>query len=280
MQLKSIRYFILSFIFLLVSQLLLAQSQDIDLTGNGTPIIAGSTTPNAGDDTDFGNMGLGSNVIHTFTINNTGGDPLTINTLVISGANAGDFTVSAITPTGTISANGSATFTVTFAPMASGVRNAIVTVNNNDLDESVYDFAITGSSKLQEIKLSGNSNTISAGNTTISTSDDTDFGTVALGGSNVHTFTISNEGTDPLLVTGITVTGANTGDFTVSGIGLPTTLVATTGTITFMVTFTPIASGIRNATITINNDDWDESLYDFKVEGNSPPNACFPTINS
>ncbi|MBK6622567.1 MAG: hypothetical protein IPG32_17475 [Saprospirales bacterium] len=34
--------------------------------------------------------------------------------------------------------------TVTFMPTAAGVQNATITINNNDCDEAVYDFAVTG----------------------------------------------------------------------------------------------------------------------------------------
>lgn len=281
MQLKSMRYFTLSFLLLLVTQLLFAQTQEIDLVGNGNTILDGSANPSVIDDTHFGNTAVASNVVHTFTINNTGGDPLTINGITITGTNPGNFTISGIAfPAVLTASGGTTTFMVTFSPPASGISNATVTVNNDDLDEAAYDFAIRGSSRFQEIELIGNGNTILDGSANPSVIDDTDFGNVAIGGNDVHTFTINNIGTDPLEINGITITGVNPGDFTVTGITFPAILAASGGTTTFMVTFSPIASGIRNAIVTVNNDDLDESEYNFEIEGNSTPSPCFPTINS
>ena len=63
----------------------------------------------------------------------------------MSGANAGLFTVGGITFPSTIAANGSATFTITFAPTTAGLKTATVNISSNDCDEAQYDFAVQGS---------------------------------------------------------------------------------------------------------------------------------------
>lgn len=142
-----------------------------------------------------------------------------------------------------------------------------------------FSFQHTIFSQNQEIELFGNGVLIADGSMSPNIADDTDFGNVALGGNDVHTFTIENTGSDPLNINGISISGANAGDFQITGILLPA-VVAAAGTTTFMVTFTPIASGVRHATILIANDDTDESIYDFRIRGSSAPDPCFPTINS
>ena len=69
---------------------------------------------------------------------------LTVSGVSLSGANANQFTVSTISPASPVTPRSTATFTITFNPTTVGLKNATITVNNNDCDEDVYDFAIQG----------------------------------------------------------------------------------------------------------------------------------------
>ena len=63
--------------------------------------------------------------------------------VTIGGANAADFTVTAI-PTNSITAGTSTTFSITFDPSALGLRTANVSIANDDTDENPYTFEIQG----------------------------------------------------------------------------------------------------------------------------------------
>ncbi|WP_178986186.1 choice-of-anchor D domain-containing protein [Winogradskyella helgolandensis] len=115
-----------------------------------------------------------------------------------------------------------------------------------------------------EINLQGNATDIADGNTAISTTDDTDFGDVLVGNSEAHTFTIQNTGTADLDLTTITSSNA---DFVVSAYTNPTTVTDGAST-TFVVTFSPTATGTSTSTITILSNDANEATYNFNVEGN------------
>jgi len=120
---------------------------------------------------------------------------------------------------------------------------------------------------------------IAAGDSTPSTTDDTDFGSTAVtGGSVAHTFTLENTGTAALSVSGITTSGAHPGDFIISGITFPATVAANSST-TFTVTFDPSAGGLRTATVDIANNDCDENPYAFAVQGTGLTTAP-PAITS
>ena len=81
-----------------------------------------------------------------------------------------------------------------------------------------------------------------------------DFGTVTAGGSGAPlTFTITNPGNADLTGLAVTKHGANAADFTVSGLS-GTTVPATGGSVIFTVTFTPGASGVKNAEIRIESN--------------------------
>ncbi len=117
---------------------------EINLTGNSVTIANGDATPTTADHTDFGNVTMSSNLVRTYTIQNTGTANLTISVIAISGANSELFTVGGITLPATISASSSTTFTVTYAPTSIGLHTATVTLTNTDNDEGTYDFAIRG----------------------------------------------------------------------------------------------------------------------------------------
>jgi hypothetical protein len=121
-----------------------------------------------------------------------------------------------------------------------------------------------------EINVQGNSTNIPSGNTAISTTDNTDFGSLEIGAATSHTFTIQNFGTTNVTLDNpspyIVITG-DTSDFTLTA--NPTSPIAASGSTTFTITFSPITSGTRSATISIaNNDITDgEDPYTFNIEG-------------
>ncbi|OIQ28277.1 MAG: hypothetical protein BM564_09395 [Bacteroidetes bacterium MedPE-SWsnd-G2] len=123
-----------------------APGPEINITGLGNSISDGDTTPAVADDTDFGDSNTGTPVIHTFTIENTGTSTLSLtgaNPYVVLTGDTSDFTLTS-TPSNSIAAGGSTTFQITFNPTVPGTRTASVSINNDDTNESVYNFNIEG----------------------------------------------------------------------------------------------------------------------------------------
>lgn len=123
---------------------------------------------------------------------------------------------------------------------------------------------------MPEINIKGNNNSIASGSAVPSFSNHTDFGNVDVAsGTLVRTFTIENNGSADLNLTGgspyVSISGVDASDFSVTAI--PTPSVISTGSTTFQITFNPSATGIRNATISIANDDSDENPYTFAIQG-------------
>ncbi len=122
---------------------------DINVTGNGVSIPDGDLTPSLADGTDLGSVDAGSGtVVRTFTIQNLGAAPLDLTgnpKVMVSGANAGAFTVTAL-PVSPVPTNGSTTFQVTFDPVLTGPHTATLTITNNDPTgtENIYSFALFG----------------------------------------------------------------------------------------------------------------------------------------
>ncbi|MBB3838367.1 hypothetical protein FHS57_002372 [Runella defluvii] len=142
---------------------------DINLQG-GSPlsdITDGDITPTVAKGTDFGNVNVNSTTAKTYTIQNTGTTPLRISSIF---SNNGRFVVSSLTLPATIAAGGSATFTVTFSPTALGVQNATITVNNDDCNEAVYDFAVRGTGVVPTLGTYSNTSIIAGQNASITPS--------------------------------------------------------------------------------------------------------------
>lgn len=248
---------------------------EIDVLGSNMSITDGDITPTTADHTDFGSQGIDSGMVtRTFTIENTGTGDLTLgaNAVTISGVDAADFTVTA-QPAMTVAPSGSTTFMVSFDPSAVGIKNATLNINNNDSNESPYNFDIRGMGTVTpEIDVQGNGMSITDGDITPTITDHTDFGSQGITSGMVsRTFTIENTGSGVLTLgaNAVSISGVDAADFTVTT--QPAMTVAPSGSTTFIVSFDPSAIGVRNAMLNINNDDSDESPYNFNIQGNGTP---------
>jgi hypothetical protein len=255
-----------------------SSNPEINVLGNAINIPAGNNGISVGNNTDFGLVNVGSPVNEVFTIQNTGTGALLISSIDFSGPNAGDFVV--LNPPAypiTIAPNGSLALTVRLIPALSGTRSARINLNNNDSNESLYDFAIQGIGATPEINIQGNNQNIPAGNNTSSTANNTDFGSVQTGASVNKTFFLQNTGNGTLTVSGINFSGANASEFSlVSAPAFPWVIVGS-GSQSITVRFLPTVSGNRSAKININNDDSDEAAYDFLLTGTSATDVSIKT---
>lgn len=122
-----------------------AQVSNISVAGNNICIVTGDVTPATADNTDYGLVNVPNSSDHSFVITNNGGATLTISSINISGVDASMFTVVSGPATSLLPGQSSA-FVLRFTPSgANGIKNATVTINNNDPDEAGYSFAVTGS---------------------------------------------------------------------------------------------------------------------------------------
>jgi hypothetical protein len=92
------------------------------------------------------------------------------------------------------------------------------------------------------------------------------FATVKLGSSVTNLFTVTNSGNAALNLTNVVVTGANAGEFIVSGITLPGS-VAAGAAATFKVVFSPTSSGASSATLQITNNDSSHNPFTVTLTG-------------
>ncbi len=241
---------------------------EINLQGNSVNIPAGNNVVSVSDNTDFGTLNTGLIQTKTFNIQNTGTGTLWISSIDITGPDAGDFVI--LNPPAyplTIAAGGSQVITVRFMPALTGNRNAVINLNNNDLNESLYDFAVRGTGAMPEINIQGNSANIPDGNTLASNADNTQFGGTQINMPVTKTFAIQNTGTGTLTVSGMNITGTNATEFTFISVPAFPLMLTGNASQSFTVQFLPTASGTQTAKVNVNSDDADENAYDFVVEG-------------
>src|SRR5207253_2732975 len=144
----------------------------------------------------FSTQAIGTtSVAKSVTLKNTGTTSLTINSIAITGTNAGDF---AQTHTCGISlaAGASCSISVTFKPTSSGTRTAALSITDN------------AAASPQPVPLCLPTRRASDLPTSLT------FSTQAIGTTSVaKSVTLKNTGTTSLTITSIAITGTNAGDF-------------------------------------------------------------------
>jgi hypothetical protein len=210
--------------------------QLVSLAGTG----AAANTPTvtfAPTSLTFASQALNStSAAQTITLTNTGTAALTITGVTVTGTNAGDFAQTNTCPA-SLAANANCAINVTFKPTATGARSASVSVADN----------ATGSP--QTVPLAGTGAAANAPAVTLAPTSLT-FASQALNTTSpAQTVTLTNSGNAALAISGISVTGANAGDFAQTN-QCPASLAANANC-AISVTFKPTASGARAAAISI-----------------------------
>lgn len=249
-------------------------SPEINVQGNAVSIIDGDISPTTADNTDLGSTFIGSANMVTYTIQNTGNATLSIGAITLSGVDLASFTVITL-PSSTLSPGSSTIFTVRFFPSTFGLKNATLSIANNDGDENPYNFSIRGTGVdvgvAQEIQIEGNSSIIPDNSTLTSINNWTILGDTFVSAPISRTYTIKNLGLTTLTIGAISFSGTNASEFSVTT--APSATIIGGSSTTFVVRFLPIATGIRTAAISIVNNDATENPYNFALRGN-----CFISV--
>lgn len=253
---------------------------DINVKGNGQSIPDNSIYPQGTNHTAFGVATVGvTTVTRTFTIENLGSTALDLTGtpyVTIIGPHAAMFTVSVQPSTGTIAGGSFLTFDITFNPNSPGAKNATVIIANSDVGEDPYNFNISGNAKgVNNIYVYGNGNDVVKGSVTTTTTNLTDFSSVAVpSGVKQNTFIISNLSGITTYFSNVTISGLDAGMFTV--IAQPTNNGLGSGNSTsFTINFTPSSTGTKTATVSFNvytdgaktTPEPTDPIYTFAISG-------------
>jgi hypothetical protein len=180
-------------------------------------------------------VGLPS-VPQTVTLTNSSTASLTLSSIAVTGTNASDVAQSNNCGT-TLLARGTCTVQVAVTPAAAGVRSAYIGIATSTGDSPQYvPIGSTGAS-------SGTGPVLKLSTSTLS------FTQAAESASAASMVTVTNIGTAPLTVSGISFSGANAPSFTETD--TCSAAIAPNGTCIISITFTPFLATANTATLSV-----------------------------
>jgi Protein of unknown function (DUF1573)/Abnormal spindle-like microcephaly-assoc'd, ASPM-SPD-2-Hydin len=214
-----------------------ASNSAATLSLTGTGVASGQLAVSPASES-FGSVTVGSQSNQTITLTNNSGSTVNISAAAVSGAG---FTLSGITTPLVLNASQSTTFTVTFAPQATGSASGSVTLTSNAPNPSLS-MALTG--------------TGAAVGALGASPASLNFGTVTVGSHQGLSETVTNTGGSTVTISQVAVSGTG---FTLSGISTPATLTAGQSA-NFTVTFTPASAASASGSVTVTSNGSNPTL--------------------
>jgi hypothetical protein len=190
---------------------------------------------------DFPDVATGTSTAPiSITVTNSGGAPLHISSVSIIGTNPTDFAIASNTcTTSAIAVNTTCTVGVTFTPGGTGERLANL------------QFTDDASSSPQILALTGNGLAPATPGLSVVPSSPIMLPSTTQGSTKPPVVvTVTSSGSATLNITGVTITGANAGDFALASNTCTGTL-AVNATCTIGIAFTPTAVGMRQANLQV-----------------------------
>jgi len=224
----------------------------VALSGTGTTPVPIMPTINVSPDpVAFGTVMVGASATKPVQVGNTGNGELDVTSMTITGANAGDlsFADAALGCTGgqtcnahyAVAAAPSTPRTVQLecSPTAGGARVATLTVVSN----------ATGGKSTANLQCTGGAPTIGVNPGSMA------FGTIRVATTAHQKLTISNSGTSDLLVSAVSLDGANPGDYVATGDCTNGCTIPVGKSSSVDVAFTPTVRGRRLANLHVRSND-------------------------
>ncbi|MEI1277508.1 choice-of-anchor D domain-containing protein [Leptospira venezuelensis] len=246
-------------------------------------VYRGSGTVTSVSDSSTENLGsvkiTESSTARVFTIQNNGELALNLTSTPViakTGAEAAQFTVDQSGTDNVLDPGETTEFTVTFSPSGStGTKSAQLQIASNDPNTPIFILNLSGTANpapAPDIQIKRGSTTFTSGSSvhTFTSVQENTSGTAV-------SFTINNIGDATLNLSTITLTGANSNQYSLDVSGT-SSAVAASGSTTFSVTFSPSSTGTKTATITIPSDDAGTPNYTFGLSGTATPTPV-PEMN-
>lgn len=209
---------------------------DVPLSGTGTSAPIAGVSPALL--TFAAQLVTTTSAAQVVTLSNTGNIGLNITSIALTGANVADYaqTNNCISP---LAAGASCSINVTFTPAAIGARMALIAIKTDDPANPTLNVTLSGTG------IASTAAVIPASVT---------FGPQMVKTTSAATgVTLSNQGTAPLVLNGISFSGINAADFAQTNTCVSPLTVG--GSCTISLTFTPNAVGTRSASLSIASSD-------------------------
>src|ERR1035437_10135164 len=206
-------------------------------TGTGTGTTPGQLTLNPASE-NFGSVTVGAKQSQTLTLTNIGGSSVNISQASVSGAG---FQLSGITAPLTLNASQSMTFTIVFAPQASGSSSGTAAITS-DASNASLTIALSGAG-VAPGGLGSNPTSLS-------------FGGVTVGNKQSLSETVTNTGGSSVTISQVGISGTG---YSLSGITAPITLTAGQSA-TLRVAFAPAWAGSVSGNVTVTSNSSNPTL--------------------
>jgi Abnormal spindle-like microcephaly-assoc'd, ASPM-SPD-2-Hydin len=260
--------------------------QTLQLTGNGLaaqPAVSLSPSSLTFASTTTGVTSASQSVVLT----NSGSTNLHISSILVGGQNSADFVItnspspSTLPPACTTAAyapNSSCTITIVFTPLATGARNASITISD-DAPGSTQAVPLAGTGLAASTGGTGNPTPTGSPAILVSASALTFISTAINATTTEQDIIVSNTGASgsSLTITGVHITGQDLADFNVVN-GCTASVSPQTQGCPLIVTFTPSAFGTRTASL-VFTDNASPSTETVTLTGTTQNGSAVLTIN-
>ncbi len=220
---------------------------------------------------DFGNVIKGESTgLVTFRIGNMGTGDLTVTDISLSGDDAGIFTLdtSEFDTNDVVPPSSEKNFTIELTPLDIGVKNATLTITNDNVDHNPYIFDLIANSVTSNIN-------VYDGETLISNNDTYDFSDVEIDeDSEVLELKIGNDGEGELRIDNISLDGIDSGEFDILNMPSFPIYIEPDSEFILELIFSPTLEQDSQATLTLDSNSELNGTFIINLEGrgdNTPP---------
>ncbi|MCI0357115.1 MAG: choice-of-anchor D domain-containing protein [Planctomycetaceae bacterium] len=219
----------------------------------------GTTGMTDGQSVDFGSVYLGESADRTFTVVNDGSALLTLS-LIDPGTLPEGFSLVSNLGSTSLAPGASTTFTVHFAPGATGNYSGGIAVGSDDANENPFDLMLLGTGVVPAPEIS-----VLVGSTNLASGGSLDFGTTTIGTAVTRTITIRNDGDLALDLTALDPASLPPGYSIVANLGATTLDPGAQATLVLQLD--AAAVGSFGGSISLANSDSDENPFTLNLDG-------------
>lgn len=212
---------------------------------------------------DLGATALGSTTTRTFTLSNSGTQPVTFSGVQLSGPNAAQFSVGSFSQE-RLFGNDVATLDIQFTPIGNGSKTATLTIFSDDPSAPAFNVTLVGEGGIDPVL----SVEHPVGTALPMNGAVIDFGETTMGGAaesrEVH---VSNQlAGSQLDLLSVSITGPHAGDFLLDRSLLPNSILGGLQ-FSFTIAFQALAPGRRTAELTVVSNDPQRSTFVIDLVG-------------
>lgn len=217
----------------------------------------------SGSTLSLGSVLVTSSSSNTLNIENDGNFTVTLtgnpDAVSKSGIHSSQFVIDSQPSSSSLADGDSSSFQISFQPSSAGVKSAYLVINSDDPNIGTYILYLKGTGT----DAPAPSIQVSEGSFNFIPNSETNFYAPS-GGTSSKTITVKNSGEQDLVISNISLSGADAGLFSETG---STVTISPKKTYTFTISFNPLSVSTFSASITIDSNDPNTASYSIGLSG-------------